>query len=421
MRRKIVITFLFVGLAILSLIATHRALPYMKEDESYNSIFPRDKFLALIEQAPPDWMQAQIDEDFGQVFEITSEAVEETYRTLWDRIGPDICHYRVIDNKLYKYIPNRDEYTHHDTRFEKAFKTLLSHIQVPNLDFLLCPMDGIPEPYMPPGFYKSENQAPLLGNAKIKGTHPIILIPDKFSLSDKWLLTTQEILHLNPKIVWEDKANKAFWRGALTDTGLPDWVDADPSHSPRYQLTLLAKSFPQMIDAAITGEKGTPFRGATKEEHLQYKYLPALDGHMCTYPGYQWRLLSNCLTFKQSSDQIQWFYRAIHPYQHYIPIQNDLTDLIEKIEWAKKNDEAVQKIGAESQFFAKNNLLMEHNYLYLWLTFIQYGKLQIINFNKLKQNMDKDPNWHCIQYRNNMRFFKKWGNPKNYSELSVKK
>ncbi len=66
---------------------------------------------------------------------------------------------------------------------------------------------------------------------------------------------------------------------------------------------------------------------------------------MCTYCGYQWRLLSNSLALKQESDEIQWFYIALKPYEHYIPIKNDMSDLLEIIEWARKNDDKCKKIS----------------------------------------------------------------------------
>ena len=41
---------------------------------------------------------------------------------------------------------------------------------------------------------------------------------------------------------------------------------------------------------------------------------------------------------------------------HYIPIKKDLSDLIEKIKWCKKNDKICEKIAENAKKFAKKYL-----------------------------------------------------------------
>jgi len=57
--------------------------------------------------------------------------------------------------------------------------------------------------------------------------------------------------------------------------------------------------------------------------HVKYKYLLDIDGNTCTWPHCYELLLSNSVMFKQESKDIQWFYRGILPYEHYVPISND--------------------------------------------------------------------------------------------------
>ena len=44
---------------------------------------------------------------------------------------------------------------------------------------------------------------------------------------------------------------------------------------------------------------------------------------------------------KQDSEYYEHFYRQMKPNKHYIPVKHDLSDLIEKIKWAKANDDKV--------------------------------------------------------------------------------
>ena len=44
---------------------------------------------------------------------------------------------------------------------------------------------------------------------------------------------------------------------------------------------------------------------------------------------------------KQDSPYYEHFYKSLEPGKHYIPFKRDLSDLKEKILWAKKHDEEV--------------------------------------------------------------------------------
>ncbi len=366
------------------------------------------------------WMREQIASDFEER-KFDALALEKTYWHLCQKTN-SCYHYRILDNKLYKFVAAGAHFSPTDSSFEKAFKTLLIYAQVPDVDFILCSMDGVPEPYMPPGFFLTENvrdQATILAQAKLKNPFAkyIALIPDQFSLNAEWGRIAQEILELNNQIEWIQKKEIAIWRGGLTDTGLPNGeLVSNLASCPRFNLSKKSLISPSSINAGlnwaaqemecILQKEGVMKGGISRREHLLCKYLPVLDGHMCTYPGYQWRLLSNSLCFKQESDQIQWFYSALKPYVHYVPIQNDTNDLLGKIEWAKSHDEQVVEISKRAQEFALKNLLLEDNYLYLYLVLQKQASLEEIDFARLKKETKEDPQWKCIQYRKRLDLMK---------------
>ena len=417
MLRKNLLRILTFALLVFMGSLVYRALPIVKEKESFRAFFPSKAFLHKLSEPTPAWMESQIEEDFQEIGMIRTEMIDEAYYSIKEKIGNQIFRYRILDNCLYKYIPRRREFSSKDTPFEKAFKTLLLNTQVPDVDFLLCTMDGIPEPYVPQDFYITKNLVPILGQAKLKGTKFIVLIPDQFSLSDDWYKTSKEIVELNQEIPWEDKKNQAVWRGTLTDTGFPDKVATDFSSSPRSLLSRLSNENPHLINAGITYstsdenqeslKKGNLLKpGLSKKEHLIYKYQPVMDGHMCTYPGYQWRLLSNSIAIKQESDQIQWFYRALSPYVHYVPIKNDASDLVEKIFWAQEHDQELFEISKRARDFASNHLMLEDNYKYLYLVLKKTADHQEMDIQKIKKETQNDPSWKCIQYRSRLRLMK---------------
>lgn len=63
------------------------------------------------------------------------------------------------------------------------------------------------------------------------------------------------------------------------------------------------------------------------------------------------------LVFKQASKYYEHFYNDLVPYEHYVPIERDLSDLVEKIHWAIENDKEAEKIAQNGQKFANEHLL----------------------------------------------------------------
>jgi hypothetical protein len=48
-----------------------------------------------------------------------------------------------------------------------------------------------------------------------------------------------------------------------------------------------------------------------------------------------WILASTSVLFKPTTKLYQWFYDGLIPWQNYIPVRPDFSDLIDKIEWAE--------------------------------------------------------------------------------------
>lgn len=398
-----------------------KSLPIVRDIECHRSFFPQERFQKRLGEPPAPWMIEQLTQDFAPFTEkkIQADSVEKTFEQIYQRLKflPEITHFRILNNKLYKFVPEGAPFSYRDTLTEKMLKTLLLYAKLPDCDFILCGMDGIPEYFVPEDFYLMANpndQAPILAQAKRESvaSNYIVLIPDQFSLCRLWHQDILEVLEANKKISWDQKIPKAVWRGGLTDTGEPtdDRFVPHYNKTPRFLLCQMAFERPESLDAgfayldnqeikALVKERGLWKTPLSKSEHLAYKYLPVLDGRMCTYPGYQWRLLSSSVCLKQESDEVQWFYGALKPYVHYIPVQNDLSDLLKKILWAKEHDEEAKIIADQATKFASENLRFEDVYFYLYLTLSHYAKHQDIDFQKLKKTTTADPHWKCIQYR----------------------
>ncbi len=380
-----------------------------KRSETYLKSFSRANFYNKLKKAP-NWMNEQIQEDFS-CFEksgIDQKSILSTIEKI-KKVVPSgfFDRYRIVDNKVYKYRFPNEEFSFKEPCFEKALKTLTQVIKLPDIDFIATYEDGIPLEHFPDNFYLVDNkefQAPILSRAKIENTQYVILIPDAFSVSKSWADFLKNKFN---KISWSSKKNIAFWRGGSHDK---TYTLQNYTTRPRYILSKLSQSHPQLVDAGLNLTDAFQFEElfesqnllkpfSTIEEHLQYKYLPVMDGFMCTYPGYQWRLLSNSVAFKQKSNEIQWFYRALKEFQHYVPIENDMSDLVEKIKWATIHDDECKRISDNATKFVLENLSLEDVYVYLYKVFMEYSKYQKFDKKTLENDLKKDSNWKSIQNR----------------------
>lgn len=391
---------------ILSLAALFCLIKYRMEGHhlkpiGYISSFKRDKghyyqsFRKKIQTLPPSWMQRQIDRDFT-LKKISLEAIEATQQAIREKNRMMTNRYRIVDQKLYRYFDPifsqfqnglSDEHKAPILWFENALQTLLELTPLPNLDFIVTHEDGTKEPFYQVGI--EDLQAPILGWAKTKSTPWLILIPDWRSFSFWW---DNDIRKLNEgknfkgnRVLWNEKKDIAFWRGALTE------------QTRRLKFASFSLEFPALIDAGISSglEARDPLSKphASYEEHLQYKYLPVLDGIMCSYPGYQWRLLSDSVCLKEESDQIQWFYSALNAYEHYIPIRDDLSDVIDQINWAKAHNSECKQIALNATDFVLENLMLDDVYRYLYHVFIAYSHIQDKELQKNLEITSNSPSW----------------------------
>jgi len=184
-----------------------------------------------------------------------------------------------------------------------------------------------------------------------------------------------ETIASHEKIPWSEKSSKIFWRGFLSDVigwekalekrkCLCDFHLPDLYVTPREYLCLLSQLYPDVIDAGVTSIAYGPKilqmcdvkPNASILEHVQHKYQIVLDGIHCTTPGYAWRLLSDCCVLKVDSILYNFFYVGLIPWVHYVPISEDLHDLLEIHSFLEAHQDMAQKIANNGKEFALKHL-----------------------------------------------------------------
>ncbi len=314
--------------------------------------YNRSSLLHKIEN-PPAWMAHQIQKDLASQKPISSQDLDSFFFSI-----PEIDRQNVyqmvkviIDSKGVHTFPEKLPY------FDGRRRSIIEGLRILHklgllrpCEFLLSICDLVGPRYT--------GQVPLFAfskNTALSVHRNIILIPDGMNMS-KWGSIFPTIQFSSRSFPWDQKIDKIYWRGSSTN-------------HIRGALVALGKTIP-FIDALLTSGRNAAY--AIPEEQIRYKYLISLDGVSSTWPGLLWKLASNSLTLKQESPHIQWYYGALKPHTHYLPVKNDLSDLEKVYTYAQAHDEEMRAIASNAQFFVENNVLYEDMLVYLKLVMDAY-------------------------------------------------
>ncbi len=157
---------------------------------------------------------------------------------------------------------------------------------------------------------------------------------------------------------WSSRVDTAFWRGSTTGGWytLSNWRTF-----PRTTLTQISKNFPDIVNASFVKcaqcDKGVweaiQAEGLTQREEYypdasdlrRHKYLVDIDGNACSF-RFIGLLGHGAVVFKVQPNYTEFFDPFLIPFIHFVPIKSDMSDLIEKLEWARQHDSEMEKIAA---------------------------------------------------------------------------
>jgi hypothetical protein len=146
------------------------------------------------------------------------------------------------------------------------------------------------------------------------------------------------------------------------------WIGNPLTNSSRMRFLELAAANPQLIHGLSV--KWLPPSPSSQKNHLmttesnnyvslpshcRYRYLIDLKAR-----GYSARLklllFSGRPLFVQLREWNEYFFEQLIPYEHYIPVHEDLSDLIDQISWAVANEHKVMRIADQARAFAMQHL-----------------------------------------------------------------
>lgn len=197
-------------------------------------------------------------------------------------------------------------------------------------------------------------------------------------------------------IKWKDKIPTAIFRGSSTGAGVT--VDTNPRLKIAYLSVLMNHTNgTKLLDAKITKWQLRP-RKLMNEKYLQtinvyemrrkgitlgkymspleqsrHKYIVHVDGHVSAFRLSIEMSMGSCLLLVKSKYNL-WFSERLKSMVHYIPIKEDLSDLISKIKWCRENDEECEKIANNAKIFYNKYLKKDGIFDYMQTLLVNLKK-----------------------------------------------
>jgi len=291
----------------------------------------------------------------------------------FDRVGERGVHYQIINHKLY-----REQKCMFGPRCAGVEHFLLELVkELPNMEMKINVRDypqsssrGPPLPIFSFSKPQAENHDIMYPAWTFWEGGPAVwpLYPTGLG---RWDLQREILSKAAQQWPWQGKLQQAFFRGSRTS------AERDP-------LVLLSRESPDLVDAQYTKNQAwksdrdtlgaPPAKEISLEDHCKYKYLFNFRGVAASF-RYKHLFLCNSLVFQVGDAWLEFFYPALRPWVHYIPVKQDLSDVRDLLEFANSNQEVVRAIAERGREFIVEHLRMEDVSCY-WRNLLQkYGSL----------------------------------------------
>jgi glycosyl transferase family 90 len=197
-----------------------------------------------------------------------------------------------------------------------------------------------------------------------------ILVPDSEFYSLRGYASLRAAAATSPP--WRQRDSRVVWRGASTGRGKiarEEMRVDDRALIQRTRLCLALRGMPN-IDAKLVNAvqsddmprdlarlRAAGILGERIPEWSwsSWKFALDVDGNSNAWSNLFTRLLLGCCVLKigSPSGYRQWYYDEMRPFEHFVPVAADLSDLAEKLEWCRSHDRECAAIAAAGCEFAR--------------------------------------------------------------------
>ncbi|WP_127114819.1 glycosyl transferase family 90 [Shimia sediminis] len=194
---------------------------------------------------------------------------------------------------------------------------------------------------------------------------PITTLPDWYFFRSHGFRDMREKV-TDLSVPWDQRTEDIVWRGGVTGNGYFTVFPHLMTHPKTIQrLHLAERAKGTELDFAFRHPQDDHRYAALQQAGLIRDRIPAtdwfgkkfavdIDGFSCTWDNFFHRLLMGCCVLKVGSafGYRQWYYGDLRPFEHYVPIRADLSDLEEKLAWVRAHDSEARAIAEAGQQLA---------------------------------------------------------------------
>ncbi len=196
----------------------------------------------------------------------------------------------------------------------------------------------------------------------------IVTVPDPRFFAQRAYREVAEFASENA-VDWVDRRKELVWRGGLNGDGAfltePEAILAHPDAIQRLRLWAMGQRLGLDIrfvlsgppthheEMAAHGSMVAP--GLDSNEWCAMKFAIDIDGFTNTWDNLPVRMLMGCcvLRIESAHGYRMWYHDRLRAWEHYVPVQADLGDLEEQLEWVRANDREAAEIARRGQEFAR--------------------------------------------------------------------
>jgi Glycosyl transferase family 90 len=194
---------------------------------------------------------------------------------------------------------------------------------------------------------------------------------DSRSLPRDWDAVLERQWSIHP---WDGKVPKLVWRGGLTGalfnftsarSRLGVFALKHRDHPlldigihqipPRHYHPTTKRTIPSDLAKRILMKPSIP-----ADNFSDYRAILDTDGNSWS-SRFGKLLCANSVVLKVEPHFVDYFYRYLQPWVHYVPVRYDLADLIEKVEWVlhPSNDDRARSIVAEANAWCRDHMTLD--------------------------------------------------------------
>lgn len=311
------------------------------------------------------------------------------------------------NNSMFRYEKRRFEGQTNIETLKDMFQTCALKRQVPDVEFFLnrrdFPLITNGEHMYEPYFHLFGRTTPLISHQYDHYT-PIFSCSSSDYFADVLIPTFEDWARASfqatgkmfpecvkhPKIVptpWDSKKPVAVFRGSTTGSGTTSKTNQrlaaleiaeSKANAGRLDVgitkwNLRPRKFEGQEFLSTINRKSYPVaqKLTLQEQSSQFKYILTLEGHVAAF-RLSYELSSGSVVLLADSQWNMWINKFLIPWEHFVPVKRDLSDLLEKVDWCRANDERCQQIAQNAKDFYDKYLGIDGilDYLQLLLIFV---------------------------------------------------